>query len=621
MKKLFTIMLAVMMVVGMTTAAMAAFQVEVKTNSEGITAAAGACEKAGNITFIFDAGTVIQDGDWWTADLPLGVTLCRSIDFVVLGSALGGGIVPGPGGFPVGATAVLADGTTLDNDVWAIKDLAGIALTNANVTVAGSAMFFRVFGSSGSSRLTIEAYDSDDLGVGGIALAANSDGTSTFTVGVDGEFQLKLFDSEPHDGTGPSGLVLAANDTDGDGTYNEALLAGDALQAVNDWDNSYCISVDTTIYTAGTVNVSINSGGITGNNFLTFNPSNPQVAHLISATTIQLGLCKADEYGFVSLAGGQNATCLFNYDDGPLGYCADVGSALFTTSTIGGNRVIVQNTSGTFFNVGDDYRVVLRVSGNGAYFAAGGPANIQGFTPANTTFCDAVPAGATNVATAWTPATETGAAFTTYNTGVGCGAFTAGQEVVALTSTVFTGIDTFNNLSVNIPAIAYDPAVVAAGGQVVVTVELWRLPCGLIFTGDRTVAEFVATCPTAAPATTLYYPYVVALDGSAGWWSGMTIGNPSSAAGTATITVVEADGDIGTYTTPSINALGLWVMGGAGLLAELTADAANTGTLGDSACHIVVVCNFASAGGFAMQGNTQDSTGYTAYGNSATWNY
>ncbi|RZB38056.1 MAG: hypothetical protein SRB2_00402 [Desulfobacteraceae bacterium Eth-SRB2] len=203
----------------------------------------------------------------------------------------------------------------------------------------------------------------------------------------------------------------------------------------------------------------------------------------------------------------------------------------------------------------------------------------------------------------------------------GCGTIAANAAWVSLTSAVFTGIDLYNTLEVNLPNIVYDSAQFVSGAQVTVTVELWRLPCGLLFTADRVVAQFVDTCAAAAPVTTLYYPYATELNGSSGWWFGMTIGNPTAATGTALITVYEADGDIGTYTTPTIDAFGLFVSSGAGLLGLLTPNAANTGTLGDSVAHAVVVTNFGSAGGFGMMGNGSDSTGYTAYGNSVTWTY
>jgi len=622
MKKLYSGIAVLFMVFCITSMGMAAQLVTVNSNSEGVTAAAGACEKAGNISFTFDAGTIIRDGDWWTADLPLGVTLCRSINFAVLGA--NGGVAPGVGGFAVGNTPAggVGDGLSLDNDLWVIKDLAGLAGTNAMVTVTGSAMWFRVSGAAGSSRLTIMAYDSDNATV--YNAAANVDGTSTFTVGSDATFQINLFDGQPHDGTGPSGGIWAYNDSDGDLQFGDS-GASDLLQAASDWDNSYCISVDTDDYAGATVAASISSGGMSGANFLTFSPSNPQVAHLISATTISLAMCKADEFGYINLSGGQGAICGFDYETPAAlgGYCADVGTADFTGSIVTGNKVIIENQSGTFFNAGDDYRLVLRISGNGAYWGSATPAAVS-YVSGDTTACDASAFGIASVGIAggaWTVATETAVAATAPATGVGCGAIAVGERYVSLTSPTFTGIDDDYRLEINMPQVIFDPAQFTAGDQVVVTVELWRLPCGLIFTDTRTIAEFVNTCPAAAPTTTLYYPYNVALDGSQGWWFGMTIGNPSTVAGTALITVNEADGDVGTYTTPTIPAGGITILGATALLNNLTAAAGNTGTLGDSAGHIVVVCQFGSAGGFGMTGNGSDSTGYTAYGNSATWNY
>lgn len=613
MKKLIAVMAALFMVVGIATMAMAAQQVEVKTNSEGITGAPNACEKAGNITFIFDAGTVIRDGDWWTADLPLGVTLCASFDFVVTGIA--DLPVPGAGGFN-GVIAAPGDGLTLERGIWAINDLGGSAGAG-NITIS-SPMFFRVRGTAGANRLRIDTYDSDDLAAvnGGVGAAANSDGSSTFTVGGDTSFQLKLFDG--FDGN-VGGTYYAFNDTPTgvpaakNGFFGDAVPPADYLQQTNDTDNTYCIQADTTVYSGSTVNVSINSGGRSGNNFLTFNPSNPQVAHLISATSITLEACKGAEFDYVPFEGGQSAQCFFDYMTGT-NYCQTDGWL--------GNNFILENQNGTFFNAGDEYRIRLIISGNGAYWG-GLPGYIDGTVPTEDP-CDPA-AIVTDVSAGWTVSTEGNVAASVTPRGAACGTFDADEEWTVLTANAFGGIDTFNKLDVDIPNIVYDRDQFVAGDQVTVTIELWRLPCGLIFTADRVVAEFVDTCAAAVPNTTLYYPYAVALDGSQGWWFGMTVGNPSANAGTADITVIEMDGDVGTFTTASIPAGGLVVYGGGALLAELTPDAANAGTLGDSAAHIVVITNFGSAGGFAMTGNGEDSTGYTAYGTAGNavgaWNY
>ena len=621
MKKLFVIALAVFMVFGVSTVAMASFQVEVKANSEGVTAAEGACEKAGSLAFTFDEGTVLRDGDWWYADLPLGVTLCHSIDFAVLGVA--GGVAPGAGGLPIAVIAVPADGATVTAGFLSIIDTE-VDGNLGNIAIAGtSPLWFRVSGATGSTRVMIQVFDSDNIDYRNIA---NADGTTTLTVGNNTAFQIVLFDSDFHapplDPTGPWGV----NDTDApiDGQYGDD-GAADILGVANDWDNTYCI--DAFGYAFQTIDVSINSGGVSGANFLNFNPTNPEVAHLIGTTAINLVLCKADEFGFVSLEPGQAATCRFDYESPTIiadGYCADIGTANFTGSVVTGNKIIVQNSTTTFFNAGDNYRLVLRISGNGAYWGAAAPGWVQGYTPAQTDYCDqdGTGVGSTPVAIGgWAVATETAVVAGGGHNPAGCGPIAADDAFVSLTSQAFTGIDTYNTIEINLPNIVYDPTQFSSGDQVTVTVELWRLPCGLIFTGDRIVAQFVDTCAAAAPVTTLYYPYSVELNGSSGWWFGVTIGNPTAAAGTAMITVYEADGDIGTYTTAAIGAFGLLVHSGSELLGLLTPDPANTGTLGDSRTHIIVNCNFGGAGGFGMMGNGMDSTGYTAYGNSVMWNY
>ena len=631
MKKFVSIIFALCLVFGMTTGAMAAYQVEVKTNSEGITAEEGACEKFGNLTFIFDSGTQLFDGDWWYADLPLGVTLCQSINFAVAGATFvaGAGAIPsggvGPNGvFPAAVVATAADdGASVTNGFWTVKDtVAGDGLNGAITTGAGSdtGVWFRVTGTSGSSRVLIKVYDDEG---DSYSNAQCIDGSSNLVVGAGTEFQIKLFDGQPQVGWG-------FNDTDTttatQGQYGDDV--GDALQATNAYDNSYCGAAYG--YASSTINVSISSGGTQGNNFLTFNPSGPEVAHTIAATVIQLAACKTDTYGYVSLAGGQGAVCTFDYDAAltPAAYCADVGTANFRdNATIAGNRVFIQNTSGNFFDSGDNFQVILRTSGNGAYFSGAGGNLVNAFYSANTTYCDAAPgASEANIdgAGAWATTTESGATFTTWATGAGCGTIATGQAVNKLTSPAFGGIDDCNLLWVNVPRIVFDPAQFSEGDQVTLYVEFWRLPCGAVFTGSRVIAEFVDTCPAAAPATTLLFPYAVALDGSSGWWFGMSFCNPTlanAAAGTALITIYEDDGDVGTYTTPSIAVGDMVTLGGAELLALLTADVGNTGTLGDARCHIIAVCQFQGAGGFGMMGNTEDSTGYVAYGNSALWVY
>jgi hypothetical protein len=626
MKKVIVISVVMLVALCFGTVAMAANQVVVQANSEGITMEEGACEKFGSLKFVFDAGTVLTDQDWWRLDLPVGVTLCRSIDFAILGNA-GNPVPGGGGGLPVAVIAV-PDGATVAAGFITIKDLGTDGLPGG-ITVAGtSPLWFRVSGVAGSSRVRIEVYDEDAADYTNPLCA---DGSTTMTVAADTEFELKILDSLTHnsndDPTGPWGY----NDSDADNQFGEQGLV-DELGTTggaggNDYDNTYCASAFG--YSQQTVNVSINSGG-SAPNFLNFIPTNPQVANLVSATLIELSMCKADEFGYVTLEGGQNAVCVFDYDTGHpfAGYCLDVGTANFTGSTVGGNKIIIRNTSGTFFDPADNYRIVLRTPGNGAYWAATGPANINGFYPGNGTQCNAIAAPNEAYAVTWTAATETATAFTTYATGIGCGAVAAGSAVVSQTSSIFTGIDDTDMLTVNLPAIVFDPAQFSSGDQVAVTVELWRLPCGMVFSGNRTVAQFVDTCPTAAPGSVLLYPYATPLN-DPDWWFGMSLCNPvvpnmTAVAGSYTITLYEDDGDSFQYDSTEDLAPGDMVtFSGQDLLGltwtTLTSDGG--GIAGDARCHFVVNCMFGPAGGFGMQGNGVDSTGYVPYGSSAYFNY
>lgn len=619
MKKFIVLPLAVCMVVCFAAVSMAAFQCEVKTTSEAITAADGTCEKLGSMDFAFDEGTILRDGDWWYADLPLGVTICRTIDYAILGVT--NNPVPGAGGF-VTLNHPFDDGGSTTLGFYTITDTIAGDGTSGGITVIGSAIWFRVSAAAGSHRVLIEVFDNDAV-VPDYRDPLSSDGSSTLAVNPGTLFSIKILDSDFHDGP----PVWGFNDTDSpiDGQYGDD-GAADVLGVSNDWDNTLC--AEAFGHSLSTVNVSINSGGVSGPNFINFNPSNPEVAHMISAAAISLEMCKSDEYGYVSLQAGQTSTCLFDYESPAVildGYCNDVGAADFTGSVVTGNKILIQNNSGTFFDAGDTYKIVLQISGNGAYWGGDTPA-VEEYYPGNTNQCVAhIAAGdeINMIGGGWGITTETAVVAGAPATGAGCSAIAEASRWIKLESPRFTGIDDCYLIEVNMPVIVYDSAKFNDGDQVKVTVELWRLPCGTILSAERVVAEFVDTCPLAAAVTTLLFPYSTHLDGSDGWWFGMSFCNPDLAnavAGTALITVYEDDGDIGTYTTPDVAVGGMVTLGGADLLSNLTPDPANTGTLGDVRCHIIVDCNFGAAGGFGMMGNGSDSTGYVPYGNSGIWN-
>lgn len=601
MKKRLIGLLTMMMVALMFTSAFAADRVEVKTNSDPITAASDACEKIGSMSFTFDAGTVLRDGDYFYADLPLGVTLCKSFNFALLNDGAVAGVLGGP---LIPATlAAVADGATRTIGAITVKDLGTDAAAGGVTVVPGGAatgVWFKVQGTAGSSRVLITVMDDESTLIETDAGGLNSNGNSTVTVDADVEFSVALFDTLLY-----AGELLRIDSVTTSATFGEYVVAPVAP------DNSLCVTVGASYTGDNTIEVSISSMSPSTvparPNFLTFNPTNPEVAHKVAAIAIQLDACKGDTMGYVSLTGGQAAVCTFDYET-PVGYCPSIAPAAFV-----GNQMIITSTVGNFGQAGDQYKVVTSIDGNGSYFGAN--STVNGFTSLQDPCAVAgVGVGATTSFLA-----DGITAPTAFATGTGCAVIPATSQAVKQVTGVMT-INTYNRLALNLGSIVYDPAAISDGDQVEVTVELQKLPCGKVFSAKRVIAQYVTTCASTAPTTTLLYPYATPLSGSDGWWFGMSIVNPSLAAGTATVTVVEDDGDKGTFTSAAIASQGMVTWGNADLLNALTADPANTGTLGDARANISVQCGFADGAGFGMMGNGTDSTGFTPYTTSNTWN-
>jgi len=448
-------------------------------------------------------------------------------------------------------------------------------------------------------------------------------------VNSDTHLTLTLLDGEPWDGVAtlknPLGWTAALKDNDsvggaGYGVYGED--ANDTLQNVNSgniWDNYICARITSTYVGGDLINVSFDSGGISGDDFITFQGQR-EIAHITGAQDISLTACeKRDLCGYVSLEGGQGANCVYQYDaPNEAGYCPDTGNQVFSSIINPGNRAIITMNTGLFGTATDEWYIQLDiVSGDGTYFAAA-PVSVDGLIPTNNIDpCTVIP-GITAVdyrqTPAWTPRTRSGVNFSAYPTGAGCGAVPANRQVTRLTSGIFTNLANINRILIDIPPLVYNPALLSDGDTATLRVSLYKVPCGLIFQADRCLANYVSTCAAAQPSTTLLFPYAVPLDSSSGYWFGMSFCNPSGNTGTATITVYEDDGDMGTYTTAAVAPGHMVTMNGGDLLTNLTPDSGNAGTLGDTAAHIVVICNFGFAGGFGMMGDGQDSTGYTAYG-------
>jgi hypothetical protein len=308
----------------------------------------------------------------------------------------------------------------------------------------------------------------------------------------------------------------------------------------------------------------------------------------------------------------QQGGCALDYETAA-GYCVldTFATQTMPWAAVGGNKLLIQNATTYGEAAADQWQVYMYSDTPGVYFTAA-PGYLNGYTPAQDACLTAYGGGAVTGA-GWVAYNEGGTAGAAYPAAGAC-TVAAANRVRELRSNAFAAINTFDTLELDIPALCYDTSIVGDATQADIRISLRRYPCGEIFSETRTIGTFVTTCPPAAGATNLLFPFLPAMDGSvAGWWGGFLIVNGSATPGTAALTFTEEDGDSATFTTPSIAAGGMWVGNVAALLSTVTPNAANTGTFGDSNVSIVAACNFTFGGGFAFTGNGDEGTGYVAY--------
>jgi hypothetical protein len=182
---------------------------------------------------------------------------------------------------------------------------------------------------------------------------------------------------------------------------------------------------------------------------------------------------------------------------------------------------------------------------------------------------------------------------------------------------VVTSDDDVNNNSVwwiDIPYLRVDPDKVEAGWKVYVKICLYNDLnsggvcgenngcCCVIYIGEL-------CCESIVNYGSCVYPYLPPLNTT--YWNtmGLAVSNMDDQAGTATITVYEADGDVGTSTV-DLAANGIFLWTAATMVPELT-QIAGTGTLGDSMSYAVVT-GTVMVRGFVMiaSSHTGESIGY-----------
>jgi hypothetical protein len=611
MKKTFLILAAVAMVFGMAMNASAATTVSVTLTSPTITKAAGACEKAGAVTFSFPQGSVLNAGDWWYMDLPEGATLCKPIDYLIVGDGVAGGTadhyVYANSTLPTQIAFKAAASERLGNiALGAAGPVTTIDLSGGAATVTTGNMAIRVIGQVGSRRVTL--------------YVASDTGTGSMTVQADSQLNIKILDGVQHKGTGAGVDNTKIITNTGGTTFNNTAEDGTTVLSGN-WGAFGQTKTDAFPLAPNKVTVDefigatygqvpfventlcVAAQNAVGNLFVSFASLNDkftftgdsQIAHTGTANNISLASClpsKESKNDLIEI-GGQGK-CGFEYD-AHTAYCDSYAAAVYLMSDT------------LFGELNDLYDIKLTSKTAGVYFK--GHASVGGLTSTG------VPCTTTPTAIGSTTLPATGFATTD-----SCSVAAANQiSTIYSVGGALSGVHNYKYMVLNLPAFVYDSSVIGDGTEVVLGVTLEKYPCGQIFTDDITIGTFVVTC-TAAPtgATTLLYPYLIGTSYT-GWFSGFVVTNGSTTAGTAVLTAVDEDGNKATFTTPSIGGLGVY---NASFLtdADWTQDAANSENFTMAKNFVVrVQCAFNNGSGMAFIGNTSEgyAIGYTAASNGA----
>jgi hypothetical protein len=604
MKKTIGVLLAVFFAVGM---AHAGEQVFIQApNNPGIPA--GSCQAISEIILGLSGNVTLRGGDTGQFNLPVGISLCKDLDFFIGNSNARLNVGAGPSGGPNG------DGRYGPMELF-YTITSGI----------GTGVYVRVQGAIGSQSVSMQII-----------------GPTTNVIWMGGgdkklALRLRLFDRAlwdsqnvkfPAAAGAKSGWLFL--DKNGDGAITTASNPKDvpmSIQNASDKNDGNAICIQTPANWTDIITASFESQDALNPGNLKWDFTNDPgfeagdatipVAVILSATAFEcVPVCgKADEWGYVPIAAVTqgSASCTFNHWSGNVpnrfGYCPGFP----------GNRFAIKKSGN--FSPGD-YELEVTVQGDGTYFGCSG-GGVWGFaigTP-NDTMCTVSTTSAAAIAASVVdntyPYLQTGP--------IAACAADADCEVDVPNRVVkfvydLSAINTVANLLVQFPVLFYTLADVDPGDEVEVTFNLIKKPCGSIFTCTEKIAEYVTQCAVAPgacdPFTLPYFPPI----NDAVWWSGGALSNCSSMGATCTLSFYESDGDWGTYTQ-TLGAWGQWSGLWTSISANIVPDAGNAGTIGDATFFVCICCspgNNAPAGSTAggavsalgMMGTGDQSHGY-----------
>lgn len=576
------ILISVVAFFAMTAVAFAANTANINVTSEPIPYHAE-CDKAGGLTFSFDDGTVFEAGDQITGDLPLNVSICKSFDYII------GVFNDGADPDPIGEITPLPPIGTDDQ---------GPITGDGSLTVAGDGIYFHVTGVVGEQRVTINI--------------VGADGASLTFVGDEADVSklaLEILDQEAHGTDGATGMFSDYDDDDA--FYDDATTSN---------ENTLCIN--TQEYDGEYIKLSFDSK----EDKFTWIPSDPQVAHVVSARGYALASCakmaKGRIYNATATAAGQHSTdyiCTLidneadtyrsNFLD-PEESNADYAytSDGFCNATHRNNRLIIQSSNGAFASANYQVKLEILVNGEdgdqGVYFTedikAKGYATATAACSDNNieTLTSEKLEGPTTVAVAF--ATDEDCKIAEVN------------KVVSILSQNFStvvldGVDD-DFLYIDIPDMSWDDSMLTDGEELSVRVTLLKAPCGELFTGEFTIGTM--GCADVNDDYSYEYsrvfPYF-AKDGS--YINVLILTNTASTAMDYELEIFEKDGDKYTATL-SVDANGMAVQLLNGL--TVTADDGNAAgnVFGDTQCYVIVT-GTASFHGAAFVTNATTGESYS----------
>lgn len=536
-KGMFTILTAVFMVLAFSAVTFAANQVVLKTTVPNIPLST--CFKAGTDTMEMDHLTKMNEGDKITFTLTNGVTVCKNINFF---------LSLGTGG-AVGVTADLAVSASNAGDLLVPVGLVG-----------GTDIGFVVKATNGdlpaNQVVTLELRSRVILT--GVLQAANPARTIQFNAaGGDPSTDrliIKLFDGKT------TATQLYKPDALGAYIYNSATASPNTFVPE---DNALCIDTLTQPWSDG-ANVENTPDSLPGNpaDKLGFS-GDYRIAHILGSAGQQFVSCGPKvlvghiKIGVQGAAQAGADTCTsFDFETAgdesaaSNGYCNDHAS---------GNRMIIQST--TPFEVAN-YTVKMQIMVERAGAAKAIPGAYWSSTNLLAGGFASLASACAGVATVDTGAAAyqrlDGTSSTPRAAAIGSCDLTAAQKAVTLTTPLSAlGISAGQTfLFLDLPPFNYDPDEIQAGDVVKVRVTVTGAGCSAFTLPDFTVGTF--GCALAPTSGALLFPYFTGV-AAGDWWNGIVVVNTGSTAGTATLTVHEKDGSVGTFTTPSIPAGSMFV--------------------------------------------------------------